>query len=97
MEKIVIIKSVGSYSERQYTKQDGSIDTFKSLGFVMKHGGDEFYGEMTGELASKNRNIECRTDVPYVVKGYWRHRTWNDQKGDKRHENTLVITDLQVL
>ena len=63
----------------------------------MKQGGDEFYGEMTGELASKNRNTTYQTNVPHVVKGYWRHRTWNDQKGDKRHENSFVITDLQTL
>ena len=97
MEKTVFIKGIGSYEERQYTKQDGTVDTFKSLGIVMKHGGDEMYGEMTGEVAFKNRNLQCRTDVAYVVKGYWRHRTWNDQLGKLRHENSLVVTDLQAL
>ena len=57
MEALILIKEVGAYSERQYQKQDGSAEYFKSRGVTMKHGGDEVYGEMTGELASKNRDV----------------------------------------
>ena len=48
METLVMIKEVGAYSERQYKRQDGSTEYFKSRGVTMKHGGDEVYGEMTG-------------------------------------------------
>ena len=57
MEALVTIVEVGAYSERQYQKQDGTAEYFKSRGVVMKRGGDVIYGEMTGELASKNREI----------------------------------------
>ena len=52
MEKIVTIIAVGAYAERQYQKQDGTTEYFKSRGLVMKHGGDTFYGEMTGDFAA---------------------------------------------
>ena len=75
METLVLIKEVGAYSERQYQKQDGTTEYFKSRGVVLKHGGDEVY--------------------PYVVKGFWKHRTWGDN--NDRHENAFYITDLQPL
>ena len=95
MEALVMIKEVGAYSERQYQRQDGTPEYFKSRGVVMTHGGDTIYGEMTGELASKNRDTQFALNVPYVVKGFWKHRTWGDN--NDRHENTFYITDLQVL
>ena len=48
MEALVTIVEVGAYSERQYQKQDGTTEYFKSRGVVMKRGGDVVYGEMTG-------------------------------------------------
>ena len=95
MEALVMIKEVGAYSERQYQRQDGTPEYFKSRGVVMTHGGDTIYGEMTGELASKNRDTQFAQNVPYVMKGFWKHRTWGDN--NDRHENTFYITDLQVL
>ena len=95
MEALVMIKEVGAYSERLYQRQDGTPEYFKSRGVVMTHGGDTIYGEMTGELASKNRDTQFAQNVPYVVKGFWKHRTWGDN--NDRHENTFYITDLQVL
>lgn len=97
MEKLIKIAEVGSYSERQYSRQDGTSEYFKSRGFVMKVGGDSFYGEMTGEYASKNRATDFPLDRVYVVKGYWRHRTWQDQQNQTRHENIFYITDLQSI
>ena len=76
METLGLIKEVGAYSERQYQKQDGTTEYFKSRGVVLKHGGDEVYGEMTGEYASKNRDTQYYENQPYVVKGYWKHRIW---------------------
>ena len=97
MEHLVTIQEVGAYSERQYQRQDGTTEYFKSRGIVMKRGGDTLYGELTGDLASKNRDTVYDPNVPYVVKGYWKHRTWQDQQGQTRHENAFYITDLQTL
>ena len=58
---------------------------------------DEVYGELTGEYASKQRDTQFFENQPYVAKGFWRHRTWQDQNGQTRHENALYITDLQAL
>ena len=85
MEALVTIVAVGAYAERQYQKQDGSSEYFKSRGVTMKRGGDVFYGEMTGELASKNRDTQFQQGMPYIVKGFWKHRTWGDS--NDRHEN----------
>ena len=64
MENLVTIVEVGAYSERQYQKQDGTTEYFKSRGVVMKRGGDVVYGEMTGELASKNRDTQYYQNQP---------------------------------
>ena len=90
-----MILDAGKYTERQYNRQDGSMEYFKSRGVTMKRGGDVIYGEMTGELASKNRETEYPKEVPYIVKGFWKHREWQDKNGEKRHENSFYITDLQ--
>ena len=97
METLVMIQEVGAYSERQYQKQNGGPEYFKSRGLILKRGGDTIYGEMTGELASKNRDTQFSKQVPYVVKGFWKHRTWEDQNHQVRHENAFYITDLQTL
>ena len=95
MELLVMIKEARPYAQRQYNRQDGTTEYFKSRGMVMKHGGDTFYGEMTGDQASKNRDTQYQQNVPYVVKGYWKHRTWGDN--NDRHENMFYITDIQTL
>ena len=95
MENIVTIVEVGAYSERQYQKQDGSAEYFKCRGFVLKRGGDTIYGELTGEAASKNRDTQYDQQVPYIVKGFWKMKTWGDN--NDRHENVFYITDIQNL
>ena len=95
MEALVTIIEVGAYSERQYQKQDGTAEYFKSRGFVLKRGGDTIYGELTGEAASKNRDTQNDQQVPYIVKGFWKMRTWGDNQD--RHENVFYITDIQNL
>ena len=90
-----MIQEVRPYAERQYNRQDGTTEYFKSRGMVMKRGGDTFYSEMTGDQASKNRDTQYQQNVPYVVKGYWKHRTWGDN--NDRHENMFYITDIQAL
>ena len=69
MEALVMILEVGAYSERQYQRQDGTSEYFKSRGITLKHGGDTIYGEITGDYASKNRDTQFSKQVPYVVKG----------------------------
>ena len=61
----------------------------------MKQGGDTFYGEMTGDFASKHRETEFFEGQLYVVRGNWRHRTWGDN--NDRHENMFYISDIQTL
>ena len=95
MEALVTIVEVGAYSERQYQKQDGTSEYFKSRGVVMKRGGDVIYGELTGEAASKNRDTQYDQQVPYIVKGFWKVKTWGDNHD--RHENVFYITDIQTL
>ena len=95
MEALVTIVEVGAYSERQYQKQDGTAEYFKCRGFVLKRGGDSIYGELTGEAASKNRDTQYEQQVPYIVKGFWKVRTWGDNQD--RHENVFYITDIQTL
>ena len=95
MENLVTIIEVGAYSERQYQKQNGGSEYFKSRGVLMKRGGDTIYGEMTGDLASKNRDTQFQKGMPYIVRGFWKHRSWGDN--NDRHENALYITDIQNL
>lgn len=95
MEQTIRILAVGAYAEHQYTKQDGTPEYFKSRGVLMKRGGDTFYGEMTGEYASKNRDTNYDSNVPYVVKGFWKHRVWGENKD--HHENAFYISDLQPM
>ena len=95
METLVTIIEVGAYAERQYQKQDGSTEYFKSRGFKMNRGGDTFYGELTGEAASKNRDTQYYQNQLYIVKGFWKVKTWGDNHD--RHENMLYITDIQTL
>ena len=95
MEALVTIVEVGAYSERQYQKQDGTAEYFKCRGFVLKRGGDTIYGELTGEAASKNRDTQYDQQVPYIVKGFWKVKTWGDNHD--RHENVFYITDIQNL
>ena len=71
MEALVTIVEVGAYSERQFQRQDGTAEYFKSRGFVLKRGGDVVYGELIGEAASKNRDTQYYQNQPYIVRGSW--------------------------
>lgn len=94
MERIVTIPEVGAYSERQYNRQDGTSEYFKSRGMTLKHGGDVIYGELIGDYASKNRETVYDPNRLYVVKGFWKLKTWGDS--NDRHENVFYITDVQA-
>lgn len=97
MEKIVRIKEVGEYTERQFTNRDGKTDYFRSRGFVFTCGDEEFYGEMTGDYAARNRDTVYDKDRAHMLKGAWRHRPWQTKEGESRHENWLVVNTLTEL
>ena len=90
MEKQVRMMEDYGFSEREFNGEK-----FAARGFLLTDGIDTFYGEMTGEYASKNRDTNYDSNVPYVVKGFWKHRVWGENKD--RHENAFYITDLQVM
>ena len=78
------------------TKWNETIDRFRETGDQkLKRGGDTIYGELTGEAASKNRDTQYFQNQPYIVKGFWKQRTWGDN--NDRHENVFYITDIQTL
>ena len=95
MEALVTIVEVGAYSERQYQRQDGTAEYFKSRGFVLKRGGDVVYGELIGEAASKNRDTQYYQNQPYIVSVSLKKRVWCDN--NDRHDNVLYLSDIQSL
>ena len=97
MEYIVQIMEALPYREVKTEKEDGTKGLFKTRGIVMKYGKSTFYGEMTGSLAEVNKDTEYQKGVVYVVQGYWKHRTYNTQKGDTGHSNDFYISSLELL
>lgn len=95
MEMIVIIKAVGAYQEREYKNQDGTTDNFKSRGLMMKHGDEEFYGELTGYNATKHKDTQFYENQLYTVRGYWKHYLGGENKDI--HQNRLTITSIEPL
>ena len=55
------------------------------------------YSERQYQRQDGNRDAQYYQNQPYIVKGYWKHRTWLDQNQQTRHENAFYITDLQTL
>ena len=51
MEKLVTIIDQLPLASRPYTAQDGTQKVFNSRGFILSDGIDEFYAEMTGDMA----------------------------------------------
>jgi hypothetical protein len=95
MEKIVTIEAVGAYAEREYTRQDGTKDYIKSRGLMMKHGAEEFYGELTGYNATKYKETQFYENQLYAVRGYWSHHLGGENKDI--HQNRLTITSIEPL
>lgn len=92
MEIIVKIVEQKAHVARQYTAQDGTQKTFHSMGFILSNGIDEFYAEMTGDMAR-----DCQPYDPntlHVMQGYIKQRSFEDKNGVKRYENQIYITKL---
>ena len=92
MEKFVTIINQGAHTSRQYTAQDGTQKTFHTMGFILSDGIDEFYAEMTGDMARDCQPYD-RT-LMHRMQGYIKQRPFTDKNGMERHENQIYITNL---
>lgn len=92
MEKIVRIVEQKAHTARQYKAQDGTQKTFHSMGFILSDGIDEFYAEMTGDMARDCQPYD--TNVLHVMQGCIKQRPFTDKNGATRYDNQIFITKL---
>ena len=92
MEKLVTILEQRPVVARNYTAQDGTQKTFYSKGFILTDGIDEFYAEMTGDMARDTQPYD--TSLLHKVQGYIKQRSFTDKNGQTRFENQIVITKM---
>ena len=92
MEKLVTILEQRPVVARNYTAQDGTQKTFYSKGFILSDGIDEFYAEMTGDMARDARPFDTAT--LHMMQGYIKQRSFIDKNGQTRFENQIIITRL---
>ena len=90
MEKLVSIIEQRPVAARSYTAQDGTQKTFYSKGFILSDGIDEFYAEMTGDMARDAQPLD--TTLVHRMQGYIKQRSFNDKNGQQRFENQIFIT-----
>ena len=90
MEKLVTIIEQRPVAARSYTAQDGTQKTFYSKGFILSDGIDEFYAEMTGDMARDAQPLD--TTLVHRMQGYIKQRSFNDKNGQQRFENQIFIT-----
>ena len=103
MELIVGIVEQYELKERTYQdKQTMQQKTFASRGFILSHGADRFYCEMVEEDARQYVKLVPNIDFPsgarvtrqFVATINSRVRKWNDQNGEERFENRLILSKL---
>ena len=75
---------------RNYTAQDGTQKTFYSKGFILTDGIDEFYAEMTGDMARDAQPYDAT--LIHKMQGYNKQRSFTDKNGQTRFENQIIIT-----
>ena len=90
MEKLVTIIEQRPVVARNYTAQDGTQKTFYSKGFILTDGIDEFYAEMTGDMARDVQPYD--TTLVHMMLGYINQRSFTDKNGQTRFENQIIIT-----
>ena len=90
MEKLVTILEQRPVVARNYTAQDGTQKTFYSKGFILTDGIDEFYAEMTGDMARDAQPYD--TALLHRMQGYIKQRSFTDKNGQTRYENQIIIT-----
>lgn len=92
MEKLVSIIQQREHTARQYTAADGTPKVFHAKGFILSDGIDEFYAEMTGEMARDCQPLD--EHVLHRMQGYMRQRSFKDKNGVERFDNQIVITKM---
>ena len=92
MEKLVTIIEQRPVVARNYTAQDGIQKSFYSKGFILTDGIDEFYAEMTGDMARDVQPYD--TTLLHAMQGYIKQRSFIDKNGQTRFENQIIITRL---
>lgn len=90
MEKLVKIIEERPVVARNYTAQDGTQKTFYAKGFILTDGIDEFYAEMTGEMARDAQPYDPQ--LLHSMQGCIRQRSFTDKNGQTRFENQIIIT-----
>ena len=90
MEKLVTIMEERPVVARNYTAQDGTQKTFYSKGFILTDGIDEFYAEMTGDMARDAQPYDAT--LIHKMQGYIKQRSFTDKNGQTRFENQIIIT-----
>lgn len=90
MEKLVTIIEQRPVVARNYTAQDSTQKTFYSKGFILTDGIDEFYAEMTGDMARDVQPYD--TTLVHMMQGYIKQRSFTDKNGQTRFENQIIIT-----
>ena len=90
MEKLVTIIEQRPVVARNYTAQDGTQKTFYSKGFILTDGIDEFYVEMTGDMARDSQPYDVA--LLHMMQGYIKQRSFTDKNGQTRFENQIIIT-----
>lgn len=92
MEKIVTIIEQRPVVSRNYTGQDGMQKTFYSKGFILSDGIDEFYAEMTGDMARDAQPYD--QSLLHMMQGTIKQRSFVDKNGQTRFENQIFITKM---
>ena len=92
MEKLVTIIGQLPLASRPYTAQDGTQKVFNSRGFILSDGIDEFYAEMTGDMAVAAGEYD-RT-VWHKMQGCIKQRSFQDKNNVTRFDNQIFITKL---
>lgn len=92
MENLVTIIDQHPLVSRPYTAQDGTQKVFNSRGFILSDGIDEFYAEMTGDMAVAAGEYD-RT-VWHKMQGYIKQRSFQDKNNVTRFDNQIFITKL---
>jgi hypothetical protein len=95
MEIICRITDQQALTEREYTTQQGSVEKFATMGFVLQAGSETLYAEMVQEQARKQGTLS--KDFYYKATISATARTWQDQQGQSRYENRLTLTKMAVL
>ena len=95
MEIICRIVEQLPLQEREYKTQQGTVEKFASMGFVLQSGGETLFAEMLQEQARRQGVLP--KDYYYKATLAFQARPWNDQQGQQHWENRVTLTKIAVL